>query len=96
MIKYKKIKRRIKMDEIKNETKDEITTAVKLVEYSTSKKFTKKTTKTVKIKKGKTTKATLKKLKSGKKYYVRVKAYKTVNKKAVYGSYSKVKTVKVK
>ena len=50
----------------------------------------------VKIKKGKTTKATLKKLKSGKKYYVRVKAYKTVSKKASYGSYSAVKTVKVK
>ena len=67
-----------------------------VVEYSTSKKFTKKTTKIVKIKKGKTTKATLKKLKSGKKYYVRVKAYKTVSKKASYGSYSAVKTVKVK
>ena len=67
-----------------------------VIEYSTSKKFTKKTTKTVKIKKGKTVKTTLKKLKSGKKYYVRIRAYKTVNKKAVYGAYSKVKTVKVK
>ena len=67
-----------------------------VVEYSTSKKFTKKTTKTVTIKKGKTTKTTLKKLKSGKKYYVRVKAYKTVSKKAVYGAYSAVKNVKVK
>ena len=67
-----------------------------VVEYSTSKKFTKKTTKKVTIKKGKTVKTTLKKLKSGKKYYVRVKAYKTVSKKAVYGGYSKVKTVKVK
>ena len=67
-----------------------------VVEYSTSKKFTKKTTKKVTIKKGKTTKTTLKKLKSGKKYYVRVKAYKTVSKKAVYGTVSSVKTVKVK
>lgn len=66
-----------------------------VVEYSTSKKFTKKTTKKVTIK-GKTTKTTLKKLKSGKKYYVRVKAYKTVSKKAVYGNYSSVKSVKVK
>lgn len=67
-----------------------------VVEYSTSKKFTSKTTKKVTIKKGKTTKTTLKKLKSRKKYYVRVKAYKTVNKKAVYGNYSSVKSVKVK
>ena len=67
-----------------------------VVEYSTSKKFTKKTTKKVIIKKGKTIKTTLKKLKSGKKYYVRIKAYKTINKKSVYSSYSKVKTVKIK
>ena len=67
-----------------------------VIEYSTSKSFTKKTTKTVTVKKGKTTKTTLKKLKSGKKYYVRVKAYKTVNDTAVYGAYSEVKTVKVK
>ena len=67
-----------------------------IVEYSTSKKFTKKTTKTVKIKKGKTIKTALKKLKSGKKYYVRIRAYKTVSKKTVYGSYSSVKTVKIK
>ena len=67
-----------------------------IVEYSTSKKFTKKTTKKVTIKKGKTTKTTLKKLKSGKKYYVRIKAYKTVNKKTVYGAYSSVKSVKIK
>ena len=67
-----------------------------IVEYSTSNKFTKKTTKTLKIKKAKAVKATLKNLKSGKKYYVRVKAYKTVNKKAVYGSYSNVKSVKIK
>ena len=67
-----------------------------IVEYSTSKKFTSKTTKKVTIKNGKTVKATLKKLKSGKKYYVRVKAYRTEGKKTVYGSYSTVKTVKVK
>ena len=67
-----------------------------VIEYSTSKSFTKKTTKTVTVKNGKAVKTTLKKLKSGKKYYVRVKAYKTVSKKASYGSYSAVKTVKVK
>ena len=67
-----------------------------IIEYSTSKKFTKKTTKTVKIKKGKTLKTTLKKLKSKKKYYIRIKAYKTVGKKTVYSSYSSVKSVKIK
>lgn len=67
-----------------------------VIEYSTSKSFTKKTTKTVTVKNGKAVKTTLKKLKSGKKYYVRVKAYKTVSKKTSYGSYSAVKTVKVK
>lgn len=66
-----------------------------VVEYSTSKKFTSKTTKKVALKKS-AKKTTLKKLKSGKKYYVRVKAYKTVNGKKVYGAYSSVKSVKVK
>ena len=66
------------------------------VQYSTSKKFTKKTTKTVTIKKAKTTKKTVKKLTKGKKYFVRVRAYKTVNGKKVYGSWSTVKNVKVK
>ena len=66
-----------------------------VVEYSTSKKFTSKTTKKVTLKKS-AKKTTLKKLKSGKKYYVRVKAYKTVNGKKVYGAYSSVKSVKVK
>jgi hypothetical protein len=67
-----------------------------VVEYSTSKNFTKKTTKTVIVKNGKTTKTTLKKLKSGKKYYVRVKAYKVVNNTAVYGAVSDTKIIKVK
>ena len=66
------------------------------VQYSTSKKFTKKTTKTSKITKAKTTKKTIKSLKKGKKYYVRVRAYKTVNGKKVYSSWSSVKSVKVK
>lgn len=66
------------------------------VTYSTTKKFTKKTTKTVTVKKAKTKKTTLKKLKSGKKYYVKVRAYKTVNGKKIYGAYSSVKTIKVK
>ena len=66
------------------------------VQYSTSKKFTKKTTKTVTIKKAKTTKKTVKKLTKGKKYYVRVRTYKTLNGKKIYSSWSTVKNVKVK
>ncbi len=66
------------------------------VVYSTSKKFTKKTTKTVTIKKAKTKKTTIKKLKKGKKYYVKVRAYKTVSGKKIYGAYSSVKSLKVK
>ncbi|MBQ3136832.1 MAG: fibronectin type III domain-containing protein [Clostridia bacterium] len=66
------------------------------VQYSTSKKFTKKTTKTVTVKKQSTYKTIIKKLKSKKKYYVRVRAYKTVNKVKVYGAYSKVKNIKCK
>ena len=67
-----------------------------VVEYSTSKKFTSKTTRKVTVKKGSSKKTTLNSLKSKKKYYVRVRAYKTVNGKAVYGSYSSVKSVTVK
>ena len=66
------------------------------VQYSTSKKFTKKTTKTVTIKKAKTKKTTIKKLKKSKKYYVKVRAYKTVSGKNIYGAWSAVKNIKVK
>ncbi len=66
------------------------------VQYSTSKKFTKKTTKKVTVKKAKTKKTKIKKLAKGKKYYVRLRAYKKVNKKAVYGAWSSVKYVKIK
>lgn len=47
------------------------------IQYSTDKKF-KKNNKSVTVTKQKTTKATVKKLKSKKKYYVRVRTYKTV------------------
>ncbi len=66
------------------------------VVYSTSKKFAKKSTKKVTVKKAKAKKTTIKKLSKGKKYFVKVRAYKTVNKKPVYGAYSSVKNVKVK
>ena len=65
------------------------------IQLATDKKF-KKNKKTVTIKKQKTTKTTVKKLKAKKKYYVRVRTYKIVNGKKVYSSWSKVKTVKTK
>ena len=65
------------------------------VQVATNKKF-KKNKKTVTIKKQKTTKTTVKKLKAKKKYYVRVRTYKIVNGKKVYSSWSKVKSVKTK
>lgn len=65
------------------------------IQYSSNKKF-KKNNKSVTVTKQKTTKATVKKLKSKKKYYVRVRTYKTINGKKIYSSWSKVKSVKTK
>lgn len=62
------------------------------IQYSLKANF--KKAKTVITKK---LKATIKKLKKGKKYFIRVQAYKVVNGKKVYGIYSKkVKTKKIK
>lgn len=66
------------------------------VKYSTSKKFTKKTSKTAMVKKATTTSKTVKDLKKKKTYYVKVRSYKTVNGKKVYSDWSKVKKVKTK
>ena len=65
------------------------------VTYSTSKKFTKKTTKTVTVKGKATTSKVIKKLKAGKTYYVKVRSYKTVGGKKYYSSYTAVKKVKI-
>ena len=64
------------------------------VQYSTSKKF-KKNVKSVNVSK-KNTKATVKKLKKGKTYRVRVRSYKKINGKKYYSGWGKVKSVKVK
>ena len=62
------------------------------IQYSTSKKFKKgKNTKTVKLTKAKTVKKTIKKLKSGKNYYIRVRAYKKIGNKTVYAGWVKYK-----
>ena len=66
------------------------------VQYSTSKKFTKKTTKTVKVATKKKLNKKIKGLKSGKKDYVRVRAYKMNGKKTVYSAWTAKKSVKVK
>lgn len=65
------------------------------IQVATDKKF-KKNKKTVTIKKQKTTKKTMKKLKSGKKYYVRIRTYKISKNKKVYSSWTKAKKVKIK
>ncbi len=62
--------------------------------YTTDKDFDYVSKKTVKD--AKATSKTIKKLKSGKKYYFKVRAYKTFKGKNIYGNLSKVKSVKVK
>lgn len=64
------------------------------VQRSIKKKSGYKTVKTVT--KGSTVKYTNKKLKKGKRYYYRVRAYRKVSGKKIYSSYSAVKSVKVK
>ena len=68
------------------------------IQYSTSSKF--KGAKTVTVSKNKTTSKKITKLKAKKKYYVRVRTYKTVKVNGkntkIYSSWSKVKTVKTK
>ena len=66
------------------------------LQYSTSSKFTKKTTKTVEVKGNTKFAKTVKKLKAKKKYYVRVRAYKDGKAVTVYTKWSKVKAVKTK
>ena len=61
---------------------------------STSKngKYSKITT----ITKNKTVKYTKSSLKKKKKYYFKIRTYKTVNGKKIYSSYSSIKNIKVK
>ena len=64
------------------------------IQCCTSKKFKKNVTKKT-VKKTKKT-ATVKKLKGGKTYYVRIRAYSKVNGKKYYGAWSKVTKVQIK
>ena len=63
--------------------------------YARNSKFTKGKNR-VTVKGYKTTSKTIKKLKSKKTYYVKVRSYKTVKGKKIYSSYSKVKKIKIK
>ena len=65
------------------------------IQYSTNSKF-KKGNKTIKIKKAKTVSKKITGLKPSKKYYVRIRTYKIVNKKTYYSSWSKKKCVTTK
>ncbi len=62
------------------------------IQYSTSKKFTKGSTKSIFVKKASASTATLRKLKAGKRYYVRIRTYKTAKvdgkSKKLYSSWS--------
>ena len=63
--------------------------------YSYKKNFT-KGVKKINVKKNKTTSATITKLSRGKKVYVKVRSYKKVNGKKVFGAFSKVRKVTVR
>lgn len=65
------------------------------IQYATNSKFT-KNKKTVTVSKNKTTSKKISNLKAKKKYYVRVRTYKTVNGKKIYSSWSKYKSVTTK
>lgn len=69
-----------------------------VIEYSTSSRFTKKTTSSVKVANKNTTSKTVKKVRGNKKYYVRICTYKVVRvngkKITLRSEWSKVRTVK--
>ncbi|MGN0173327.1 MAG: hypothetical protein ACI39F_02705 [Acutalibacteraceae bacterium] len=64
------------------------------IKYSTDKKL-KKAVKNKTVNANKSS-LKIKKLKSGKKYYVKVRAYKIINGKKIYGKWSKISNVKTK
>lgn len=61
------------------------------IQYATKKNFSGKKTTT-----SKKTSTTLKSLKKGKKYYVRVRAYRILDGKKIYGNWSNTKNIKIK
>ena len=87
---------------VKNSAKKTITVKWKkvsgasgyVIEYATNKSF--KKAKKVTVKKAGTVKKVIKKLKKGKRYYVRIRVYKTVSGKKYYSGWSAKKSVKIK
>ena len=65
------------------------------IQLATDKKFT-KNKKTVTVKGYKKVSKKVTKLKGGKKYYVKIRTYKTIKGKKYYSKWSKVKTIKTK
>ena len=65
------------------------------IQYSTDKNF-KKNVKKITLTSNKTTSRKLSKLKANKKYYIRIRTYKTVSKTKYYSKWSAVSTVKTK
>ena len=61
------------------------------IAYSTSSKFSKKNTKIVSVEKNNMTSKSLNKLKAKKKYYLKIRTYKTVKGKKYYSHWSKIK-----
>ena len=80
---------------VKWRKQNKFTTGYQL-QYSTRKEFTKKTTIIKTIKKNSSTNLEVKKLKAKKKYYIRIRTYKTVKGKKYYSSWSKRKGVQTK
>jgi hypothetical protein len=72
------------------------------LKYSTSRKFTGKTTKTVTVRKAAITKKTVKKLRVGKRYYFKVRTFTNVYNPATgkyvkaYGKWSKIKSIRIR
>lgn len=66
------------------------------IQYSTSSKFTSSSTKSVKITSSNTVTKTIKSLKAGQKYYVRVRAFKSVSDTNYYSVWSSAKSITVK
>lgn len=93
---------KVKISKIKSTAKKEMNIYWKKISNSTgyelqySLKNNFKGKKSVKIKSKKTLNKTIKNLKSNKKYYIRIRAYKLVDGKKIYGDFSKVKNIKIK
>ncbi len=67
-----------------------------IVKYSTSKKFARSASHTVKVRGDRVTSKLIGKLRSGATYYVKVRTYKTVSGTKYYSGFSKVRKIKVK